>query len=179
MWSAGSVAIATAWQLAVDLSAQRQAATDEVAPSLSQLPVIVAIYFWSETHFYWQHRIMHIPALYQRFHKIHHKSKNPNPWSGLSFHPVESAVYFSPSVVFLLAPALATPLMRRALHFGLLLFPIRGHHGFGHPEAVDPLHYVHHVKFHYNFGAADFWDETCGTHFGPSYGNCSRKSKTN
>ena len=81
------------------------------------------------------------------FHKVHHRSKNPNPWSGLSFHPVEAAVYFSPSVVCLVAPWLFTPLMRRALHFGLMLAPCRGHHGYGLPELkADPSHYVHHVK---------------------------------
>ena len=45
-----------------------------------------------DTYFYWSHKLMHkIPFLY-RFHKIHHRSHNPNPWSAFSFHPIEALI---------------------------------------------------------------------------------------
>uniref|UniRef100_A0A7S2QE69 Fatty acid hydroxylase domain-containing protein n=1 Tax=Zooxanthella nutricula TaxID=1333877 RepID=A0A7S2QE69_9DINO len=177
LWSAGSVAVATLWQIAVDASAERCGAIDEVPLGAWHALPAAAIVLWADSHFYWQHRLMHSPPLYQRFHKIHHRSKNPNPWSGLLFHPVEAAVYFSPSVVCLVAPWLVIPLLRRALHFGLLLFPLRGHMGHGWPNRPDPSHYVHHVKFNFNFGAGgDYWDEACGTFYGPSYANCTQRA---
>lgn len=56
-------------------------------------------------HFFFVHRGMHkwgttsIPDvgafLYKHVHSLHHKSRNPTVWSGISMHPVESAAYFS------------------------------------------------------------------------------------
>ncbi|GMH51398.1 hypothetical protein TrST_g4604 [Triparma strigata] len=42
-----------------------------------------------DAYFYWSHRLLHHPSLY-RFHKIHHKSTDPSPFSAFSFHPVET-----------------------------------------------------------------------------------------
>ena len=69
-WSAGSIAVATAWQLAVDLSAERHGVAEEVPVSLWHLPSAVLIYVWADGHFYWQHRLMHYPVLYKLFHKV-------------------------------------------------------------------------------------------------------------
>ena len=164
-WSALSVMVATAWQLVVD-----SLAGPEVPFSVSALAVSTVLGVWADFHFYCQHRMMHHPALYQRFHKLHHRSKNPNPWSGLSFHPVEATVYFSPIVVGLLTPWLFTPLSLRGLHFGLLLAPCRGHHGYGSPEASgkrpEPFHYTHHVKFNCNFGGSEVYDRIFRTDYG-------------
>jgi sterol desaturase/sphingolipid hydroxylase (fatty acid hydroxylase superfamily) len=88
----------------------------------------------------------------------------------LSFHPVESAVYFSPALVFLVMPSVFSPIARRLLNFGLLLVPCRGHHGFSRdgPHADDddkPSHYIHHVKFDCNFGALIGFDHALGTDY--------------
>src|SRR6185295_19840342 len=34
-----------------------------------------------DTYFYWMHRLIHHPALYGYFHKVHHLSINPSPRS--------------------------------------------------------------------------------------------------
>jgi hypothetical protein len=46
----------------------------------------------SDAHFWVVHRAMHIPAVYSVVHRLHHLSRNPGPWSGMSMHPIESAV---------------------------------------------------------------------------------------
>ena len=33
----------------------------------------------AETHFYWTHRLLHVPWLYKNVHYLHHKSHNPGP----------------------------------------------------------------------------------------------------
>ena len=43
---------------------------------------------------------------YMKAHKLHHKSMNPGPWSGLSMHPIEHFLYYSCAWL----PALFMPL---------------------------------------------------------------------
>ena len=50
---------------------------------------------WSAFHFYWVHRLLHVPLLYTKVHSLHHRNVNIGPWSGLSMHPVEHFLYFS------------------------------------------------------------------------------------
>ena len=56
---------------------------------------IVLMYIWGDFHFYWTHRLLHTQMLYKAVHKVHHQSFNPDPFSGLSMHWFESAIYFS------------------------------------------------------------------------------------
>lgn len=95
-------------------------------PPLLQLAWLVPLLvFWGESHFYWTHRCLHaVPWLYRHVHKFHHESFNPDPWSGLSFHPIESAIYFSSLFVGPVLPAtMWTPMvsLRAPLHVQLQL----------------------------------------------------------
>ena len=45
-----------------------------------------------ETYFYWTHRWLHLPGIYERFHSVHHASLKPSPWASFSFHPMESVI---------------------------------------------------------------------------------------
>jgi sterol desaturase/sphingolipid hydroxylase (fatty acid hydroxylase superfamily) len=86
----------------------------------------VGMYVWGDFHFYCVHRMLHIPFLYKNVHKIHHESFNPNPWSGLSFHPVEGVIYFSSAPII----ALVVPYYLSRLVFkSLFVFPLEGHAG--------------------------------------------------
>ena len=60
----------------------------------------------------------------ENVHSVHHESFNPNPFSGLSMHPLEGAAYYSalPAYVALRA-ATGVPMSRfavRTAHMGAL-----------------------------------------------------------
>ena len=123
----------------------------------------VVQYLWADLHFYWTHRLLHTQWLYKSVHKIHHESYNPDPFSGLSMHWFESAVYFSSAPIM----ALVTPLyMFHALAIGLIIFPLEGHWGFGNWDNEGSInHYIHHSKFNWNYGSSPMWDHIMGTNY--------------
>jgi sterol desaturase/sphingolipid hydroxylase (fatty acid hydroxylase superfamily) len=130
--------------------------------SLLQYMLLFSV--WGDTHFYWVHRGLHShPILYNQIHKVHHESINTNPWSGLSFHPIESTAYFSAAAGVLFVPS--CPLFAlRLLVYGLIIFPNLGHHGYGYQEpGYVNAHWIHHTKFNCNFGGTLTWDLICGT----------------
>jgi sterol desaturase/sphingolipid hydroxylase (fatty acid hydroxylase superfamily) len=95
---------------------------------------------WSDFHFYWCHRALHTDLLYGAFHKLHHKSKNPGPWSGMSMHPVESILYLSKILGALLIPS--HPLHFFFIVYNSTLMPIPGHSG--HEELLgNEYHWIH------------------------------------
>jgi len=119
---------------------------------------------WSDIHFYFIHRFLHVGPdwLYTHIHSVHHQSFNPNPFSGLSFHPVESMMYFSSVPMYVMINAV---LGLRTSAFGytaMKLFndlgPSAGHDGY-----TSPHHYLHHTKKHWNFGASPRLDKFFGT----------------
>jgi len=127
------------------------------------LKLTLVLYIWADFHFYWSHRLLHaFPRLYA-IHKVHHASFNPTPLSGLSMHPVESAIYFSSASCL----ALVYPFwVVRVLHIALTVFPLDGHSGFGSWSFESQWnHYIHHSKFHWNFGSSPLWDHICGTNY--------------
>lgn len=138
----------------------------EGAVAVSASTCIVAalvLYIWGDTHFYWSHRLLHTPFLYRNVHKEHHKSHNPDPWSGLSMHWFESSVYFSAAPI--VAPFLPLWIFRCLLK-GLIILPLEGHHGYGSWSMESSYnHYVHHSKFNWNYGSTPLWDHICGTNF--------------
>ena len=66
---------------------------------------VIALIVLHDAWFYWTHRLIHDPRLFRRFHRTHHKSMNPSPWTAYSFDIGEAAMN-----------ALYTPL-------ALMLFP--------------------------------------------------------
>jgi len=118
----------------------------------------LAVPIWHEFHFYCIHRPLHWPWLYKHIHKIHHNSVNPSPWSSLSMHPIEQALFFSSSLLYLIVPA--HPLFA-LYHLQLSgLGSIVGHIGFdkivlGDKNLMDTHtynHYLHHKYFEVNYG---------------------------
>ena len=45
-----------------------------------------------DAYFYWTHRAVHDPRLFRTFHRRHHRSHNPSPFSAYSFDLAEAAV---------------------------------------------------------------------------------------
>lgn len=147
----------------------QDAAGASTAPDTSQCVLYMLVIFaWSDTHFYWTHRMLHdVPWLYRHVHKLHHESYNPDPMSGLSFHPAEAMLYFTSVLLVCVAPI---PYWAYRIHMiAVLLAPANGHNG--HAQGSMDLtgvthHYLHHTKFAYNFGSpTPFWDILCGTEY--------------
>ena len=92
---------------------------------------------------------------------------DPNPLSGISFHPIEGAIYFSS----VLAGVCLLPMnlsLYHAWRMALFLAPIGGHLGLGSTRVwplhmVAHYHYIHHTKVNCNYGGFVLWDWLCGT----------------
>lgn len=131
---------------------------------------LAGLFVWIDTHFYFMHRLLHVPILYRHIHKVHHESINPDPWSGLSFHPVEAFLYFSSLLICCVLPI---PHWAFCLHkTALLVAPANGHHGHKIPWLPDVLssddHFIHHAKFTCNYGSPTcFWDYVFDTQYEP------------
>ena len=135
-------------------------------PLAHALAGALILYAWGDAHFYWTHRLLHTRWLFKNVHKVHHESFNPDPFSGLSMHWLESSIYFSAGPM--ICPF--TPLwMSRVIMVGLLLFPLEGHHGHGTWEVEGSNnHYIHHSKFNWNYGSSPLWDHIMGTNYVPN-----------
>ena len=124
------------------------------AAMLLLAPVIHAV------HFYFGHRLLHVPFLYRTVHRLHHRNVEVGPWSGLSMHPVEHVIYFSTVVVqWVLALHPVNALYQLQL---AAFYPALGHCGFekltiGKKLGLDGgsyFHYLHHKYFECNYGGS-------------------------
>ncbi len=118
----------------------------------------LAVFFWSTTHFYFIHRLMHLPSLFRHTHALHHRNLNPIPWSGISMHPYEHAVYFTLYLLWWVVPV--HPVIIILTGFFQTLSPAVSHSGFrwislgrwGKMPAGDLFHHLHHRQFDVNYG---------------------------
>jgi len=130
--------------------------------------------------FYWTHRLLHDPRLFRRFHRLHHKSHAPTPFTSYAFNTGEAvlnAVYMP--LILLVLPASIQALIlfgvhmmvRNAVgHCGFELFPARwnGRPTFDWLTTVTH-HDLHHADARYNFGLYfSWWDRLMGTEH-PAY----------
>jgi len=119
---------------------------------------ILAIPFWREFHFYWVHRFIHWKPMYKYVHYLHHKNVNPNPWSGMAMHPVETTIYLSVCMIHWVVPSHPFHFLFDLQHAGL--GPAGGHAGFEGPivngkfPSGSYFHYLHHRYFECNYGEA-------------------------
>lgn len=135
------------------------------------------VLFINDTFFYWSHRAMHHPKLFKHFHRAHHKSTDPSPFTAFAFQPSEAIVEYTMSFVlpFILP-----------MHFGMLLVwqaydmlnNVLGHLGYEvYPKAWLKLpflkykttsthHNMHHQFFKGNYALYfTWWDKWMGTEF--------------
>lgn len=117
---------------------------------------------WIAFHFYWGHRFLHVGPVYKWVHALHHRNVNVGPWSGISMHPVEHAIYFSSVFIHLFIPSHPIHIFFHMYMLGLSA--IIGHSGF-HTLFVankDRIflghfhHQLHHRYFECNYGSVDF-----------------------
>ena len=141
----------------------------------------VFIIFFHDTYFYWMHRLMHHPILYERVHKVHHLSKDPTPWAAFSFHPSEAflEIAFVPFLIFTI-PLHFTSLL--ILSMWQITFNVMGHLGYEiFPRAImqHPIfkwlntstnHNMHHKYVKCNYGLYfNIWDRLMDTNHARYY----------
>ncbi len=138
----------------------------------AMFPVMLFVH---DTYFYWTHRLMHHPKLFNLFHLVHHRSTNPSPWAAYAFHPLEAVVEAGIFIVFLFL----LPLHK--LHFFLFFFFMIVYNVYGHlgwelyPAGfhrtrlgrwinTSAAHNQHHRYFKGNYGLYFLcWDRWMGT----------------
>jgi sterol desaturase/sphingolipid hydroxylase (fatty acid hydroxylase superfamily) len=172
-WSLGSgVAQLSAFQVVV-----MWGMANGYAPviSFSAHPVwfIVALILlpvWSAFHFYWAHRLLHLPAIYRHVHSLHHRNVNIGPWSGLSMHPVEHLLYLTTLLIHWVVPSHPIHLIFHVIYQGP--GAAMTHTGYEDMLIRDKrrlalgtfYHQLHHRYYECNYGNQEMpWDRWFGT----------------
>ena len=133
-----------------------------------------------DAYFYWTHRLMHHPLLFDRFHRLHHESQSPSPWAAYAFGPLEAVIQalFLTILIFIL-PLHVTVIYLFMLH--MIVRNVVGHSGFelfprGMPAhavlgvlTTNTHHDLHHSSKGFNYGLYfTWWDRLAGTEH-PNY----------
>jgi sterol desaturase/sphingolipid hydroxylase (fatty acid hydroxylase superfamily) len=128
-----------------------------------------------DAYFYWVHRLIHDPRLFRRFHRRHHKSHNPSPFTAYSFDIGEAALMGIFVPIWVIAVPTPWPavglfvlhqIVRNTLgHSGYEIMPARKD---GRPHldwlTTTTHHDLHHAQAGYNYGLYfTWWDRWMGT----------------
>jgi lathosterol oxidase len=125
---------------------------------------------WSAFHFYWVHRLLHVPFLYKHVHALHHRNVNVGPWSGLSMHPVEHVLYLSSLCVHWIVASHPIHLIFHVIYQGP--GAAMTHTGYEDLLIRDKrrlalgtfYHQLHHRYYECNYGNQEMpWDRWFGT----------------
>ncbi|KAK4906040.1 hypothetical protein LTR66_017755 [Elasticomyces elasticus] len=116
-----------------------------------------------EALFYYSHRLLHIPYLYVRIHKKHHRFTAPIGLAAQFAHPIEQ----------IFANALPISLPPQLLHSHVLTFwiflsfelfnTVTVHSGYDFFHNKAKMHDLHHEKFNLNYGSVGLLDWVHGT----------------
>jgi lathosterol oxidase len=136
---------------------------------------LAAMVIAHDVYFYWTHRAMHHRRLFALFHRTHHLSRTPTPWTAYSFSVPEAIVQAAFFPLFLAF----VPMHGLALFVFMIIQIVRnvmGHAGAEvHPASFGPgrwlgwnntttHHDLHHETGRYNYGLYfRFWDKLMGT----------------
>ena len=115
------------------------------------------LFIWSTTNFYWVHRLLHWQPIYRHAHALHHRNVDVGPWSGISMHPLEHLLYFSPFILWWWLPVHPVIIILTGLFQGLN--PAFSHCGYDYVKigklklkTGDWFHQLHHQYFNLNYG---------------------------
>tara|TARA_R110002073_G_scaffold70476_8_gene174020 strand:+ start:70 stop:1050 length:981 start_codon:yes stop_codon:yes gene_type:complete len=125
---------------------------------------------WESFYFYWIHRLIHIPFLYRHVHALHHRNINVGPWSGLSMHPVEHAIYLGSVFIHFVVGAHPLHIIFHLQFY--TLSAVTTHSGYQGLLIKDRNrlslgtfhHQMHHRYFECNYGSLEIpWDKWFGS----------------
>lgn len=135
------------------------------------MPVSLAIVMIAqETYYYWMHRWMHLPRVYQIVHKVHHDSRVASPFTAFSFHPLEGLLQaiFLPAMLFILPVHYYVIIILLTImtfssvinHLDIEVYP-KERRPFWSKWVIGATHHsLHHKQFRYNYGLYfTFWDK--------------------
>jgi sterol desaturase/sphingolipid hydroxylase (fatty acid hydroxylase superfamily) len=142
------------------------------------------VWFWTslvlmiighDAWFYWTHRLIHDRRLFRAFHRRHHRSHSPSPFTAYSFDLGEAAInaLFVP-LWMLIVPTqwpvaglfMLHQIVRNTIgHSGYELFPARKDGRPLLPWLTSVTHHdLHHAQAGYNYGLYfTWWDRLMGT----------------
>ncbi|HEX8277244.1 MAG TPA: sterol desaturase family protein [Segetibacter sp.] len=124
-----------------------------------------------ETYYYWLHRWMHKPKVFNLLHKVHHDSNTTSAWTAFSFHPLEGLLQavILPATIMVVPMHLYVLLMQLTImtfssvinHLEIETYPANFHRHFVGKWLIGATHHsLHHKQFKYNFGLYfTFWDK--------------------
>jgi len=142
------------------------------------------VWFWTslilmiighDAWFYWTHRLIHDRRLFRSFHRRHHRSNNPSPFTAYSFDLGEAAINALFVPLWMLIVPTQWPVVglfvlhqiaRNTLgHSGYELFPARKDGRPLLPWLTSVTHHdLHHARAGYNYGLYfTWWDRLMGT----------------
>jgi sterol desaturase/sphingolipid hydroxylase (fatty acid hydroxylase superfamily) len=136
--------------------------------SLAYIPLWTAI---EEVLFFFIHRFAHLPGVYERCHKWHHKHKVTSAWTSFVAHPLDhliavlGAALIAPLVQMRWLAIPVAPPVIGAFMLGAIITFVNSHHTTmgedGGPEGGDHLlHHMLFVKNYSNFGYLDVWNKS-------------------
>ena len=178
-FSVRSIAIFSTFSVGINLLERAGAyPMSEMAKSWGPLWLafsVVLMIVGQDAYIYATHRWMHKPRWFRTFHRRHHKSNNPSPFTAYSFDLGEAALMVVFVVIwpfFVPTPWEATGFFmlhqifrNTLLHAGYELMPARAD---GRPlldwMTTTVHHDLHHAQAGYNYGAwFTCWDRWFGT----------------
>lgn len=146
---------------------------------------LILLPIWSAFHFYWVHRLLHVPVLYRHVHSLHHRNVNIGPWSGFSMHPVEHFLYLTTLLIHCVVPSHPIHLIFHVVYQGP--GAAMTHTGYEDLLIRDKrrlalgtfYHQLHHRYYECNYGNQEMpWDRWFGTfHDGSAEGTAETRAR--
>lgn len=171
-WSLG-VLLWTCWEAVMmwlwGTGAVRHASFDDICQSPALLALnaaaLLLVPVLRDVHFYIAHRFVHIRAIYRFVHALHRRNTDPEPFSGITMHPIEHLYYYGNAFLPAFYVVNLSPLVLLWCFIHLALSPAASHSGFEDHWSSDQYHIVHHQRFECNYGSPNsaYLDLACGT----------------